>query len=149
MEERDYFFDTLAEYQWARDAAGLMPRTIDQLIKPVIELCEFYDAVPWRLAPKHLDQYFAGAGKRARSTVRAKINKIDGYFAFLEQRYACEIARRFGAAVESPVDPFNRPRHRGDFGLRIPPSQRAMKESFAAWRDALPSARKEAVACRD
>ncbi|MFJ2752710.1 tyrosine-type recombinase/integrase [Streptomyces sp. NPDC087297] len=149
VEERDYFFDTLAEYQWARDAAGLMPQTIDQLIKPVIELCEFYDVVPWRLAPKHLDQYFAGAGKRARSTVRAKINKIDGYFAFLEQRYAGEIARRFGAAVESPVDPFNRPRHRGDFGLRIPPSQRAMKEFFAAWRDALPSARKEAVACRD
>ncbi|MEU3778140.1 site-specific integrase [Streptomyces sp. NPDC032472] len=149
VEERDYFFDTLAEYQWARDAAGLTPQTIDQLIKPVIELCEFYDVVPWRLVPKHLDQYFAGAGKRARSTVRAKINKIDGYFAFLEQRYAGEIARRFGAAVESPVDPFNRPRHRGDFGLRIPPSQRAMKEFFAAWRDALPSARKEAVACRD
>ncbi|MGW1641522.1 tyrosine-type recombinase/integrase [Streptomyces lavendulae] len=149
VEERDYFFDTLAEYQWARDAAGLMPQTIDQLIKPVIELCEFYDVAPWRLAPKHLDQYFAGVGKRARSTVRAKINKIDGYFAFLEQRYAGEIARRFGAAVESPVDPFNRPRHRGDFGLRIPPSQRAMKEFFAAWRDALPSARKEAVACRD
>lgn len=82
----DYFFDTLAEYQWARDAAGLMPQTIDQLIKPVIELCEFYDVVPWRLAPKHLDQYLAGAGKRARSTVRAKINKIDGYFAFVWTR---------------------------------------------------------------
>jgi hypothetical protein len=29
--ERDYFFDTLAEYQWARDAAGLMPETVDKL----------------------------------------------------------------------------------------------------------------------
>ncbi|GAA1912810.1 hypothetical protein GCM10009837_41830 [Streptomyces durmitorensis] len=104
--QRAYFFDTLAEYQWAQDAAGLMPATIDQLVKPVIEVCDHYDLVPWELAPKHVDQYFAGLGKRARGTVRAKINNIDGYFAFLEQRHAGEIARRFGAAVESPVDPF-------------------------------------------
>jgi integrase/recombinase XerC len=57
--------------------------------------------------------------------------------------------RRFGAVVESPIDPFNRPRHRGDFGLRIPPSQAAMREFFWRWRDDLPGARKYAVACRD
>ena len=56
---------------------------------------------------------------------------------------------RFGAAVESPIDPFNRPHHRGDFGLRIPPSQTAMKEFFARWREQLPYVRKYAVACRD
>lgn len=51
--------------------------------------------------------------------------------------------------MESPVDPFNRPRHRGDFALRVPPSRRALREFFAAWRAELPSARKELVACRD
>ncbi|MEX3107599.1 MULTISPECIES: hypothetical protein [unclassified Streptomyces] len=66
-----------------------MPSSIDQLVKPVIELCEHYD------------------------------------------------------------DPFNRPRHRGDFGLRVPPPQRAMREFLTAWRNALPQARKESVACRD
>ncbi|TCR26184.1 hypothetical protein [Streptomyces sp. BK205] len=81
--------------------------------------------------------------------MRAKITNIDGFYAFLEQRYAGEISRLFGAVVESPVDPFNRPRHRGDFGLRVPPSQRAMTDFFARWRKALPAARKEAVACRD
>ena len=70
-------------------------------------------------------------------------------FAFLEQRYAGEISRRYGVAVESPVDPFNRPRHRGDFGLRIPPSQRAMREFFARWRDSLDQARKPLIARRD
>ena len=60
------------------------------------------------------------------------MNQIDGYFAFLEQRYAGEIARRYGVAVESPVDLFNRPRHRGDFGLRVPPSQRASASSSPA-----------------
>ncbi|MFF2819630.1 tyrosine-type recombinase/integrase [Kitasatospora cineracea] len=148
-DEEGFFVETLSEYQWARDAAGLAPTTLDKLVKPVIEICDFYGVVPWRLTPREVDRYFAGAGKRGHSTTRTKINRIDGYFAFLEQRYAGEILRRFGAAVESPIDPFNRPRHRGDFGLRIPPSQQAMKEFFARWRADLPQARKPMVACRD
>lgn len=148
-DEESFFLDTLSEYQWARDAAGLAPTTLDGLIKPVIEVCEFYGAVPWQLTSREVDRYFAGPGKRAHSTLRGKINKIDAYFAFLEQRYAGEIMRRFGASVESPIDPFNRPRHRGDFGLRIPPSQTAMKDFFGRWREDLPNARKYAVACRD
>jgi hypothetical protein len=35
-------------------------------------------------------------------------NIIYSYFALLEQRYAGEIVRRYGVAVESPIDPFNR-----------------------------------------
>jgi integrase/recombinase XerC len=96
-----------------------------------------------------VDRYFAGVGKRSHSTVRQKINRIDGYFAFLEQRYVGEIARRFGATVESPIDPFNRPHHRGDFGLQVPPSQTAIKQFFHDWRENLPAARKQAVAARD
>ena len=119
-DEESFFLDTLAEYQWARDAAGLAATTLDRLTKPVLEICEHYGLAPWRLTPRQVDKYFAGVGKRGRSTVRQKMNLIDSYFAFLEQRYAGEIARRYGAAVESPVDPFNRPRHRGDFELRVP-----------------------------
>ncbi|MFJ9847596.1 tyrosine-type recombinase/integrase [Kitasatospora sp. NPDC101155] len=148
-DERAFFADALAEYTWARDVAGLAASTLQRLLRPVEEICSFYDLVPWHLTPRHLDLYFSGAGKRGRSTLRAKVSRIDAYFAFLEQRYAGEIARRFGVAVESPVDPFNRPHHRGDFGLRIPPSQRAMREFFAAWRQALPQARKWRVAARD
>jgi integrase/recombinase XerC len=148
-DEQGFFVDTLSEYQWARDAAGLAPSTLDNLVKPVIEVCDHYGTVPWRLTQREVDKYFAGPGKRARSTQRAKIGGIDAYFAFLEQRYAGEIMRRFGAVVESPVDPFNRPRHRGDFGLRVPPSQAAMRAFFARWRQDLPQARKYAVACRD
>lgn len=149
QDEESFFVDTLTEYQWARDAAGLAASTIDQLVKPVIEVCDFYGTVPWQLSPREVDKYFAGPGKRARSTMRQKCNHIDAYFAFLEQRYAHEIMMRFGRAVESPIDPFNRPHHRGDFGLRIPPSQAAMKDFFSHWREQLPFARKYAVACRD
>ncbi|WSP43933.1 site-specific integrase [Streptomyces sp. NBC_01244] len=148
-DERALFQDTLAEYCWARDVAGLAGSTLNQLIQPVIEVCGFYDIVPWELSPRALDQYFSGPGKRAHSTNRQKITKIDHYFAFLEQRYAGEILRRFGAAVASPVDAFNRPRHRGDFGLRIPPSQAEMKVFFTAWRGVLADSRKYPVAVRN
>ncbi|MFE2587655.1 tyrosine-type recombinase/integrase [Streptomyces anthocyanicus] len=148
-DEQAFFMDTLVEYQWARDLAGLASSTLDALTKPVIEVCDHYQLVPWRLTPRHVDAYFAGPGKRQAPTIRSKLNKIDHFFAFLEQRYAHEIFQQFGAMVESPIDPFNRQAHRGDFGLRVPPSARATKEFFAAWRSDLPNARKEAVACRD
>ncbi len=146
---QDFFADSLIEYRWARDVSGLATSTLDQLVKPVIEICEFYDLVPWQLTPTHVDQYFSGPGKRAHATVRAKVSAIDRYFAFLEQRYAGEIARRFGVGVASPVDVFNRPQHRGEFGLRVPPSRSAMREFFSAWRASLPSSRKWPVACRN
>src|SRR5271166_58918 len=148
-DEESFFLDTLAEYQWARDVAGLAATTLDRLVKPMIEICQYYGVVAWRLTPRQVDRYFAGPGKCGRSTVRQKMNQLDGYFAFLEQRYAGEVARRFGVGVESPVDPFNRPRHRGDFGLRVPPSQRATREFFARWRDSLDQARKPVIGRRD
>jgi hypothetical protein len=46
QDEESFFVDALIEYQWARDSAGLAPSTIDQLIKPVIEVCDFYGTVP-------------------------------------------------------------------------------------------------------
>lgn len=148
-EEERLFADTVAEYQWARDAAGLAPGTLEHLVQPILEVCDYFGVAAWRLTPQHLDRYFSGPGKRAPSTLRGKFNRIDHFFAFLEQRYAGEIAKRFGVAVESPVDEFNRPTHRGDFGLRVPPSQRALREFFCSWRSSLASARKPAVARRD
>ncbi|MGW3983594.1 tyrosine-type recombinase/integrase [Streptomyces mirabilis] len=149
VDEQGFYLETVSEYLWARDVAGLAPSTLENLVRPVLELCSFYDLVPWRLTPRHVDRFYIGPGRRARSTVRSKLTKLDSYFAFQEQRYAGEIARRFGGRVESPVDTFNRPVHRGDFGLRIPPSQRALAECFSKWRASLPAARKYQVAVRD
>lgn len=50
QDEQSLFIDTIAEYQWARDAAGLAPSRLNSLVKPVIELCEYYGRVPWRWA---------------------------------------------------------------------------------------------------
>ena len=51
-EEERFFADTLAEYQWARDVAGLAPSTLARLTRPLIEVCEHYGLVPWRLTPR-------------------------------------------------------------------------------------------------
>jgi hypothetical protein len=64
-DEERFFADTLAEYQWARDVAGLAPSPLARLSRPLIEVCEHYGLVPWRLTPRHVDRYFAGPGKRA------------------------------------------------------------------------------------
>lgn len=61
-DEERFFADSLAEYQWARDVAGLAPSTLGRLIRPVIEVCEHYGLVPWRLTPRHVDRYFSGPG---------------------------------------------------------------------------------------
>jgi hypothetical protein len=139
--------DALVEYQWARDVAGLASSTLDGLTKPVIEVCDHYGVVPWRLTPRHVDGYFAGVGKRQAPTVRSKLNRIDHFFAFLEQRYAHEIFQRFGAAVESPVDPFNRHAHRDDFGRRVPPSAQAVNDR-CAWPCCWPRWRAARGSCR-
>ncbi len=69
-DEQSLFVDTLAEYQWARDVAGLAASTLDKLIQPIVEICQYYGVVPWRLTPRQVDRYFAGPGKRGRSTLR-------------------------------------------------------------------------------
>ncbi len=50
-DEESFYLDTLAEYQWARDVAGLAATTLDRLVKPVVEICEHYGVVAWRLPP--------------------------------------------------------------------------------------------------
>lgn len=99
QDEASFFVDALTEYQWARDSAGLAPSTIDQLIKPVIEDCDFYGTVPWHLTPRDVDKCFAGPGKRAHNTHRQKLNHIDAFFAFLDSatptRSGCGSGRRW------------------------------------------------------
>lgn len=147
--EDDLFIESLAVYRWARETAGLAPVSLDQLVQPVVELCAFYQVVPWRLSPPDVDAYFAGPGRRAVVTVRGKMNRLAAYFSFLEHRYADEILHRFKVTVRSPVDVFNRPRHRGDFTVRVPPSRAVLQQFFARWRQQLASSRKYPLACRD
>ncbi|MEU0040958.1 site-specific integrase [Streptomyces sp. NPDC006333] len=147
--EWGFFVESLVVYRWAREAAGLASVSVDGLVRPVVEVCEFLGVVPWRLTACEVDGYFAGSGRVAAVTVRSKMARLDAYFEFLRVRFGAEVLSRFGVVVRSPVDVFNRPRHRGDFGVRVPPSRGAMEEFFARWRRELGGARKFRVGCRD
>ncbi|MFF8798071.1 hypothetical protein [Streptomyces globisporus] len=63
VDEQGFYLETVSEYLWARDVAGLAPSTLENLVRPVLELCSFYDLVPWRLTPRHVDRFYTrGAG---------------------------------------------------------------------------------------
>lgn len=64
-DEEALYLDTLAEYQWARDVAGLAATTLDRLVRPVVEICEHYGVVAWHLTPRQVDHYFAGRASAA------------------------------------------------------------------------------------
>jgi integrase/recombinase XerC len=88
-----------------------MPGTIDQLVKPVIELCRSLRHGALAAAAQAVDRYFTGPGKRAWSNDAREDHQDRRVVRVLG---AGEISRLFGAVVESPVDPFNRSRHRED-----------------------------------
>jgi integrase len=103
----------------------------------------------WEVEPAHADR-FLGQDQRhaAPETRRGKAGAIDLFFRFLEVRYRGEIHELTGRLVASPIDACNRPRHSGDFHVRVPPSPAALAAFFASWRADLPAARKWLTAVR-
>ena len=63
-------------------------------------------------------------------------------------RYRGELHELTGRLVGSPIDEVNRPRHSGDFTVRVPPSPAALTAFFAGWRGELASTRKWLTATR-
>lgn len=80
----------------------------------------------------------------ADGTIRGEITTMEQFlelfFRFLEARYRGEIHELTDRVVASPFDARNRPRHPGDFHVRVPPSPEALAAFFAAWRGDLPAA---------
>ncbi|MFB6674355.1 hypothetical protein ACFCWG_18510 [Streptomyces sp. NPDC056390] len=96
VDEQGFYLETVSEYLWARDVAGLAPTTLEKLVQPVMELCSFYDLVPWRLEPRHVDRFYAGQNSSSPRLFRAP-----------SRRSACEIGLRpSGVRGELPVGDF-------------------------------------------
>ena len=139
----------LAEYVLARLAHGVTDGTIRGEITAVEQFLEHANVLAWEIEPSHADR-FLGQEQRhqAPQTRRGKAGAIDLFFRFLETRYRGEIRELTGRVVASPIDDCNRPRHSGDFQVRVPPSPAALAAFFAAWRGELPAARKWLAAAR-
>jgi hypothetical protein len=139
----------LAEYVLARLAHGVADGTIRGEVTAVEQFLEQADVPVWDVEPAHADR-FLGQHQRhqAAGTRRGKAKAIDLFFRFLEARYRGKIHELTGRAVASPVDDCNRPRHSGDFQVRVPPSPAALAAFFVSWRGELPAARKWLAAAR-
>jgi site-specific recombinase XerD len=139
----------LAEYVLARLAHGVADSTIRGEVSAVEQFLEHAGVAAWEVEPAHADR-FLGQDQRhqAAATRRGKAGAIDSFYSFLEARYRGEIHQLTGRVIASPIDECNRPRHSGDFQVRVPPSPAAMAEFFSSWRGELATARKWLAAAR-
>ena len=139
----------MAEYVLARLAHGVTDGTIRGEITAVEQFLEHAGVFAWEIEPAHADRFLGQAQRhQAPETRRGKAGAIDLFFRFLEARYRGEIHELTGRVVTSPIDACNRPRHAGDFHVRVPPSPQALAAFFASWRGELPAARKWLAAAR-
>src|SRR5262249_15186780 len=130
-------------------AHGVADGTIHGELAAVEQFLAHAGVFAWQIEPAHADR-FLGQYQRhqAPETRRGKAGAIDLFFRFLEARYRGEICELTGRVVASPIDACNRPRHCGDFHVRVPPSPEALAAFFASWRSDLPAARKWLAAAR-
>jgi len=129
----------MAEYVLARLAHGVADGTIRGEITAVEQFLDHAAVFAWEVEPAHADRFLGQAQRhQAPETRRGKAGAIDLFFRFLEARYRGEIHELTGRVVASPIDACNRPRHSGDFHVRVPPSPEALAAFFASWRAELP-----------
>jgi integrase len=139
----------LAEFVLARLAHGVADSTIRGELATMEEFMGWAGVWVWEIEPAHADRFLGQAQRdRASETRRWKANGIDLFFRFLELRYRGELHELTGRLVASPIDQVNRPRHAGDFTVRVPPSPAALAAFFAAWRQDLAVSRKWLTAAR-
>lgn len=149
LEEWDLYLDMLAEYSWARDAAGVSGPSIQVLTNRIDAFVQHFREPPWRITHQMADNYFANEVAWGRSTSRKAMGQIAKFYRFIEIRYADEIKKRFDVDVRSPIDEFNMPVHSGDFLIVRPPARQELTQYFGSWKDDLEEARKYAIAARD
>jgi integrase len=139
----------LAEFALARLAHGVADGTISGELAAVAQFLDWAGVWAWEIQPAHADRFLGQAQRHhAAQTRRGKAGAIDLFFRFLEVRYRGELHQLTGRLIGSPIDQVNRPRHSGEFHVRVPPSPAALASFFAAWRGELTSARKWLVATR-
>jgi site-specific recombinase XerD len=145
----DYQEHLLAEFVLARLAHGVADGTIRGELAALEAFLASAGVWAWEVEPRHADRFLGhDQHGRAHNTRRGKAGAIDLFYRFLELRYRGELHELTGRLIGSPIDQVNRPRHSGDFTVRVPPSPAALAAFFAGWRGELASTRKWLTAAR-
>jgi site-specific recombinase XerD len=151
-EMEDFEQELVDQYALAMAAAGVSDRHVAQDRSIIFEFARFLGQPVWSTEPEDMDRYLAWLRKtraQAKTTVQHKAWALAQFFDFLVVRYQGDVHALTGCVVSQPVDEYNRPA-KADYGApRVPPPEDEVNALFAAWRAALPGARKYLPAARD
>lgn len=151
-ELEDFEQELVDQYALAMAGGGVTDRHIEADRAAVFELIRFLGRPVWTATPEDGDRFLVWLRRErrlAKSTVQSKACTIARFFDFVISRYQGDIHALAGYVVVQPIDEFNRPA-KADYGAaRVPPAEDEVEQLFAAWRDALPEARKYLPAARD
>lgn len=149
----DFEQELVDQYCLALAGAGLTDGHVSGDRAAVFELIGFLGDHVWTARPEDVDRYLTWLRRdrrQAKATVQSKAWSLARFFDFVISRYQADIHAWTGCVVVQPVDEFNRPA-KSDYcaPTRIPPDDDEVEALFAAWRQALPEARKYLPAARD
>lgn len=152
-EAEDYEQELVDQFPLAQIGAGVTDRFVSAERAVLIAFIRFLGAPVWTTTAADADRFLVNLRLEklhARSTIESKAGTLARFFDFLIARYQGDIHALTGFLLEQPIDEFNRPSSSGHFGAgRVPPVDDEVDALFAAWREALPSARKYLPAARD
>ncbi|WP_298800207.1 tyrosine-type recombinase/integrase [uncultured Pseudonocardia sp.] len=151
QELEDFEQELVDQFALAAAAAGVSDGVVNAERRMVFEFIGFLGRPLWTTGPEDADRFLQGQRKRglARSTIYKKAAVLASLFDFLITRYQGDIHALTGHVVTQPIDEFNKPSSASYGVTRVPPTTEEVEDLFAAWRDALPLARKYLPAARD
>ncbi|MDX3617055.1 tyrosine-type recombinase/integrase [Streptomyces europaeiscabiei] len=142
--------DVFAGFVLARASAGLADGTIRGDMSHLEQVRSWFGRPLWEMQPADADAYFGRTVRSASQGTRlAYAQSLSTFFGFLELRFRAELHAMTGTVIACPLDEMNRPRGRGEIGLRIPPTDPEVETLFTGWRDDLSTCRKFAPAARN
>jgi site-specific recombinase XerC len=149
----DFEQELVDQYALATAGAGITDAHVAAERSVVFSFLRFLGRHVWTTTADDADRFLVHQRKAlglAASTVQGKAWTLARFFEFVIARYQGEVHALTGHVLVQPIDEFNRPvKAEYATATRVPPSQDDVDGLFAAWREALPGARKFLPAARD
>lgn len=152
LDLEDFEQDLVDQHLLAMVGAGLTDGHVSSERAAVVEFIRFLGRPVWTASSADADRFLSWLRRDrllARQTVEGKAGAVARFFDFLIVRHQGDLHVLTGVVVSQPIDEFNRPTGSWAGSVRVPPSDGDVDALFAAWRAALPDARKYLPAARD
>jgi site-specific recombinase XerD len=152
QELEDFEQELVDQFALASAGAGITDRHIAEERSVIFQFLQFSGRPVWEATPDVADRFLTHQRKElglARTTVARKAQTLAQFYDFLIFRYQGDVHALTGHVLVQPIDEYNRPADPSAQVIRVPPREDEIDRLFAAWREALPQARKFLPAARD